>query len=75
MVTWLTGMKKKHDELKFCGFFASVFNNIDRPWAAWFPKQEVHRCGSSGFPFVDTNIVRGHLNQLNVLQVMEPGSH
>ena len=47
-------------------FFASVFNNTDRPWAARSPESEDHECGNSDFPFVDTKIVRDQLYQLNV---------
>jgi len=50
-------------------FFASVFNNTGRPWAAWSPELEDHGCGNSDFPFVDTEIVR---NQLNVHRSMGP---
>ncbi|GAB0182073.1 mitochondrial enolase superfamily member 1 [Grus japonensis] len=50
----------------FNGFFASVFNNTDRPWAAWSLESEDHECRNSNFPFVDTEIVRDQLYQLNV---------
>ncbi|GAB0189070.1 hypothetical protein GRJ2_001372300 [Grus japonensis] len=39
------------------------------PWAAWSSELEDHDCGSSHFPFVDTEIVR---HQLNVHKSMEP---
>ncbi|GAB0176274.1 mitochondrial enolase superfamily member 1 [Grus japonensis] len=47
--------------------FASVFNNTDRPWAAQSPESEDH-----DFPFVDTEIVRNQLYQLNVHKSMGP---
>ena len=50
----------------FNGFFASVFNNIHRPWAAQSHRSEDHQCGNSNFPFVDTEVVRDQLYQLNV---------
>ena len=50
----------------FNAFFASVFNNTNRPRAARFPESEDHECGNSDFPFVDTEIVRDQLYQLNV---------
>lgn len=28
-------------------FFASVFNNTERPWAAWSLESENHECGNS----------------------------
>ncbi|GAB0189105.1 mitochondrial enolase superfamily member 1 [Grus japonensis] len=54
----------------FNAFFASVFNNTDRPWAARSSESEDHSCGSSEFPFVDTEIVRDQLYQLNVHKSM-----
>ncbi|KAK4806795.1 hypothetical protein QYF61_005591 [Mycteria americana] len=56
----------------FNAFFASVFNNTDRPWAARSPESEDHDCGSSAFPFVDTEIVRDQLYQLYVHKSMGP---
>ncbi|KAK4824798.1 hypothetical protein QYF61_019466 [Mycteria americana] len=56
----------------FNAFFASVFNNTDRPWAAQSPEAEDHECGNSDFPFVDTEIVRDQLYQLNVHKAMGP---
>ncbi|KAK4806195.1 hypothetical protein QYF61_001118 [Mycteria americana] len=56
----------------FSAFFASVFNNTDRPWAAQSPELEDHECGNSAFPFVDTEIVRDQLYQLNVHKSMGP---
>ncbi|KAK4827324.1 hypothetical protein QYF61_016574 [Mycteria americana] len=53
-------------------FFALVFNNTDRPWAARSPESEDYECGNSDFPFVDTEIVRDQLCQLNVHKSMEP---
>jgi len=59
----LIGMKKKqrHSMLSF----ASVFNEIDRPWAVQSPELEDHECGNSDFSFVDTEIVRDQRYQLN----------
>ena len=56
----------------FNAFFASVFNNNDRPWAAQSPELEDHECGNSDFPFVDTEIVRDQLYQPNVHKPMGP---
>ena len=56
----------------FHGFFASVFNNIHRPWAAWFSELEGHKCGNKNFPSVETEIVRDQLYQLNVHKCMGP---
>ncbi len=56
----------------FNAFFASVFNNTDRPWAAWSPESEGHECGNSDFPFVDTEILRDQLYQLDVHKSMGP---
>ncbi|KAK4827625.1 hypothetical protein QYF61_019835 [Mycteria americana] len=56
----------------FNAFFASVFNNTDRPWAVRSPESEDHECGNSDFPFVDTEIVRDQLYQLNVYKSMGP---
>ena len=57
---------------RFQRFFASVFNTNDRPWAAWSSELEDHDCGNSDFPFVDTEIVRDQLYQLNVHKFMGP---
>ena len=53
-------------------FFASVFSNTDRSWAAQSPESEGQECGNSDFPFVDTEIVRDQLYQLNVHKSMGP---
>ncbi|GAB0209165.1 mitochondrial enolase superfamily member 1 [Grus japonensis] len=53
-------------------FFASVFNNTDRHQAARSSESEDHDSGSSDFPFVDTEIVRDQLYQLNVHKSMVP---
>ena len=51
-------------------------DNADRPWAAWASELEDHNCGNSDFPFVDTEIVRDRLYQLNVCKSAWPdGSH
>ncbi|KAK4823199.1 hypothetical protein QYF61_027208 [Mycteria americana] len=56
----------------FNAVFASVFNTTDTPWAARSPESEDHECGNSDFPFVDAEIVRDQLYQLNVLKSMCP---
>ena len=56
----------------FNAFFASVFNNTDRPWAAQPPEPEDHECGNSGFPFLDTETVRDQLYQLSVHKSTRP---
>ncbi|KAK4815141.1 hypothetical protein QYF61_017582 [Mycteria americana] len=56
----------------FNAFFASVFNNTDRPWASHSLELEDHDCGNSDFPFADTEIVRDQLYQLNVHKPMGP---
>lgn len=48
------------------GFFSSVLNTNDRPWAIWSFDLEDHNCGNCDFPFVDMEILRGQLYQLNV---------
>ncbi|KAK4810867.1 hypothetical protein QYF61_008839 [Mycteria americana] len=53
----------------FDAFFASGFNNTDRPWDARSSELEDHECGNSDFPFVDTEIVR---DQLYVHKSMGP---
>lgn len=50
--------------------FASIFNNIDRPWAAQFFDLEDHMCQYS--PSADTEIVRNQLYQLDVHRAMGP---
>ncbi|KAK4833057.1 hypothetical protein QYF61_027719 [Mycteria americana] len=55
----------------FNAFFASDFNT-DRPWDAQSPESEDHKCRNSDFPFVDTEIVKDHLYQLNVHKSMGP---
>ncbi|KAK4832387.1 hypothetical protein QYF61_022242 [Mycteria americana] len=50
-------------------FFASVFNNTDRPCAARSPESEDHNCGNSDVPFVVTEL--DELYQLNVHKSME----
>ncbi|KAK4822413.1 hypothetical protein QYF61_015160 [Mycteria americana] len=52
--------------------FASIFNNIDRPWAARSPESVDYECGNSDFPFVSTEIVKDQLYQLNVLKSTGP---
>lgn len=47
-------------------FFCSVYNNTDKPWAAQPPESEDHESGSSHFSFVDTEIERDQMHQLNV---------
>ncbi|KAK4830117.1 hypothetical protein QYF61_008544, partial [Mycteria americana] len=49
-----------------------VFNNTDRPWAAWSSEFEDHNCSNSYFPSVDTEIVRDQLYQLNNHKSMGP---
>lgn len=50
--------------------FALVFSN--KPWAVWSPELEDHRCGNSDFPFLDNEIVRDQLYQLNVHNSIRP---
>lgn len=50
--------------------FASIFNNIGRPWAAQFFDLEDGMCQYS--PFADTEIVRNQLYQLDVHNAMGP---
>ncbi|KAK4823990.1 hypothetical protein QYF61_009115 [Mycteria americana] len=50
----------------FNAFFASVFNNTDRPWAAQSPEVDNQECGNSDLPFVDTEILSDQLHQLNI---------
>jgi len=57
---------------EFNAFFASVFNNTDRPWTTWSSELEHHECGNSGFPFVHTEIVQDQLYQPNVQKSMRP---
>ena len=40
----------------FSAFFASRFNNTDRPCAAWSSELEDHDCGNSDLPLVDPEI-------------------
>jgi len=47
-------------------FFASVFNDTDRPWAAKSSESEDPDRGGSDFPVVDTEIVRAQMYQLNI---------
>ncbi|KAK4831434.1 hypothetical protein QYF61_017565 [Mycteria americana] len=54
----------------FNAFFASVFSNIDRPWAAWSPDSEDYECGNSDFPFVDTEIVTHLVGEGKVMDVV-----
>ncbi|KAK4810522.1 hypothetical protein QYF61_004485 [Mycteria americana] len=56
----------------FNAFFASGFNNTVRPWAPRSSELEDHECGNSDFPFVDTEIVKDQLYQLNVHKSMGP---
>ncbi|KAK4831141.1 LOW QUALITY PROTEIN: hypothetical protein QYF61_015444 [Mycteria americana] len=62
--------EEKAEAFNVC--FAPVFDNTDRPWAARFPESEDHECGNSDFPFVDAEIVRDQLYQLNVHKSMGP---
>jgi len=56
-----------------CLFFSSsVINSSDISWAAWSPEPEDLECGSSDFPFVDAEITRDQLYQLNVHKSMGP---
>ncbi|KAK4825967.1 hypothetical protein QYF61_003536 [Mycteria americana] len=41
-------------------------------WAVQSPESEDHECGNSDFPFVDTEIVRDQLYQLNVHKSVGP---
>jgi len=47
-------------------FVLQALSDTDRPWAARSPESEEHTCGNSDFAFVDTEIVRDQLYQLNV---------
>lgn len=47
-------------------YFASVFNNINRPLAVQSSESEDRECGNSDFLLVDTGILRDWLYQLNV---------
>ncbi|KAK4832343.1 hypothetical protein QYF61_021872 [Mycteria americana] len=67
----LTNMdEEKADAFK--AFFASAFNNTDRPWAVQSAELEDYKCGNSDFPFVDTEFMRDQLYQLNVHKSMGP---
>nr|XP_009919749.1 PREDICTED: SH3 domain-containing RING finger protein 3-like [Haliaeetus albicilla] len=66
-----TGRDEEKAEAFNAGF-ASVFDNTDRPWAARSPESEDHEGGNGDFPFVDTEIVRDQLCQLNVHKSMGP---
>ena len=68
----LTNRDEEKAEAFNAFFFASVFKRTDRPWAAQSPASEDHECRNSDFPFVDTEIVRDHLYQLNVHKSMGP---
>ncbi|GAB0207632.1 hypothetical protein GRJ2_003228900 [Grus japonensis] len=46
----------------------------DRPWAVQSPESEDHKCGNSDFAFVENEIVRDQLYQLNVHKFMGPDS-
>ncbi|KAK4816177.1 LOW QUALITY PROTEIN: hypothetical protein QYF61_012467 [Mycteria americana] len=59
----------------FSAVFPSVFTNTDRPWAAHSSELEDHDCGNSDFPFVDPEIVRDQLYQLNVHSMGRGGIH
>ncbi|KAK4811193.1 hypothetical protein QYF61_019824 [Mycteria americana] len=63
-----TKKKQRHSML----FFASFFNNTDRPWTARSSELEDHDCGNSDFPLVDAEIVRDQLYQLNIHKPMGP---
>lgn len=43
-------------------FFASVFNNSDRSWAASSPEVEDHKWRKQNFPFLNTEIVHHNHN-------------
>ena len=56
----------------FKAFFASFFNNTDRPWAARSSELEDHDCGNSDIPFVDTDTGWDQLYRLDVHKSMGP---
>lgn len=56
----------------FSTFFAIVFNNADRPWAAQFPEMEGPEGGNSGFLLVVTEIPMDQLYQLNAFKSLGP---
>jgi len=60
-------MKTRQRHSTLC---ALVCTNTDRPWAALSTELEDLSCGSSDFPFVDTEIVRDQLYQLSVHKSM-----
>ena len=43
---YLTTRDEEKEE-PFNAFFASVFNNTDRPWAVQSPESEDHKCGNN----------------------------
>ncbi|KAK4810339.1 hypothetical protein QYF61_019258 [Mycteria americana] len=51
---------------------SAVLNKTHRPWAAQSPESEDHECGNSDFPFVDTEVVRDQLCQLNLHKSVGP---
>lgn len=65
----------KEDSQNFqCFLFASVFNANDRPSIAWSSELEVHDCGNSDFPFVDTEIAtERHLKDNAVIRHSQNG--
>lgn len=64
-------LENRHEEKAeaFSACFASVFNKL---WALHSSELEEHSYRNSDLPFVDTGIVRGQLQQLNVLKSTEP---
>ncbi|KAK4810508.1 hypothetical protein QYF61_004288, partial [Mycteria americana] len=69
------GHLNNRDEEKaeaFNAFFLPQSLIIIRPWAARSSELKDHKCGNSDFPFVDTEIVRDQLYQLNVHKSMGP---
>jgi len=52
--------------------FSSIFSNTNISWTAQSSKSEDHKCKSSDFPIVDTEIVSKQLNQMNVHRSMGP---
>ncbi|PKU44434.1 rna-directed dna polymerase from mobile element hypothetical protein [Limosa lapponica baueri] len=54
--------------LKFVG--DNVLPQVLRPCPAWSPELEDYKCRNCDFPFVDTEIIRDRLYQLNVHKSM-----
>lgn len=55
-----------------CRFFASVFNNTDRLWAAQSSELEDDDYSNSDFSFVNTGTVRDELHRLKIHNAMGP---